>query len=71
VRSLALKLAASVLTLAATVASASFVTAHVKNRAAPLQPPVLSGSSGTSNLVVVAPSVQPTTASPIASTYAS
>jgi hypothetical protein len=70
-RSLALKLLATALTLGATVASAGFVTAHMKNSAAPLQPPVLSSSLGAGNLVVVGPSVQPTTASPIASTYAS
>ena len=70
-RSLALKLAATMLTLGATVGSAAFVTAHMKNAAAPLQPPVLSSSSGVGNVEVAGPSLQPTTASPIAATYAS
>jgi hypothetical protein len=71
VRALALKLAATLLTLGATVASAEFVTAHMKNSTAPLQPSVLSTSSGVGSVVVVGPAVQPTNASPIASTYAS
>jgi hypothetical protein len=70
-RSLALKIVATLLTLGVTVASAEFVTAHMKNAAAPLQPSVLSSSSGAGTVVVVGPSVQSTTASPIASTYAS
>lgn len=57
-----LKAVASALTIAATVASAVFVTSHLKNPAAPLQPTVLAAS---------APSVQPTTEPAITSTYAS
>jgi hypothetical protein len=71
VRTLALKLAATMVTLGATAASAMFVTGHIKNSAAPLQPPVMSSSVGVGSVVVVAPAVQPTTASPITSTYAS
>jgi hypothetical protein len=70
-RPLALKAAATLLTLGATMISALFVTSHLKNSAAPLQPPVLSSSTGVGDVVVVAPSVQPTSASPITSTYAS
>lgn len=70
-RPLALKIVASALTLGATVVSAVFVTSHMKNPAAPLQPPVLSSSAGVGSVVVIAPSVQPTSASPITSTYAS
>jgi hypothetical protein len=71
-RSLALKVAATALTLVATVASGLFVTAHMKNTSAPLQPPVLASSTGVGSVVVVRPSsVQPTDAPPIASTYAS
>ena len=70
-RPLALKVVASALALVATVVSAMFVTSHMKNPAAPLQPPVLASSAGVGSVVVVAPSVQPTSASPITSTYAS
>lgn len=70
-RTLALKFAATALTLGATVASALFVTGHIKNSTAPLQPPVLASSSGVGSVIVVGPQVQPTTAPPIASTYAS
>jgi hypothetical protein len=66
-----LKAAATVLTLGATVASAVFVTSHLKNPAAPLQPPVLAGTSALGGVVVVGPSVQPTNQPPITSTYAS
>ena len=70
-RPLLLKATATALTLGATFASALFVTSHMKNATAPLQPPVLASSSGVGRVVVVAPSVQPTDASPITSTYAS
>jgi hypothetical protein len=66
-----LKVAATVLTVGATVASAIFVTSHLKNPAAPLQPTVLTGTSALGGAVVVGPSVQPTSQPPITSTYAS
>lgn len=56
-----LKAVATALTIGATVASAVFVTSHLKNPSAPLQPTVLSAASA----------VQPTTAPAITSTYAS
>jgi hypothetical protein len=56
-----LKALATALTLASTVASAVFVTSHLKNQAAPLHPVVLS----------TAPAVQPTNEPAITSTYAS
>ena len=70
-RPLVLKSAATALTLAATVVSAVFVTSHMKNATAPLQPPVLTSATGIGSVVVVEPSVQPTNAPPITSTYAS
>lgn len=70
-RSLLIKIAATVLTLGATAASAVYVTSHLKNPSAPLQPAVLSGTSVLGGGVVVGPSVQPTNQPPISSTYAS
>ena len=74
-RPLALKAAATLLTLGTTVASALFVTAHLKNPSAPLQPPVLSGTSASVNTaggtLTVGPSVQPSDQQPMTSTYAS
>jgi hypothetical protein len=58
-RPLLLKIGATVLSLVATAASAAYVTAHVKNPNAPLQPPVLSSS------------VRPADVQPVTSTYAS
>lgn len=71
-----LKMAAAALTLGATVASAFYVTAHLKNPAAPLQPAVLSGGAGSTSsvlggAVIVGSSVQPTDSPPMTSTYAS
>ena len=60
VRPLLLKVAATALSLAATAASAAYVTAHVKNPAAPLQPPVLASTS-----------IRTTDVQPVTSTYAS
>jgi len=59
-RPVLLKVAATVISLAATVASAAYVTAHLKNPAAPLQPAVLASTT-----------VRPVEASPVTSTYAS
>jgi hypothetical protein len=70
-----LKAGATVLTLAATVGSAFFVTSHLKNPSAPLQPSVLNaGASTTSTLggtLTIGPSVQPSDKQPVTSTYAS
>jgi hypothetical protein len=67
-RPFVLKAAATALTMATTVASAIFVTSHIKNPGAPLQPSVLTTSQGA---LIVGPSVQPTDVEPITSTYAS
>ena len=60
-RPLLLKAGATVITLGATLLSALYVTAHLKNASAPLQPSVLTISA----------SVQPSDAQPVTSTYAS
>jgi len=71
-----LKAAATIFTVGATVASALFVTAHLKNPVAPLQPTVLSAQNGSSaselgGSVTIGPSVQPSSNQPVTSTYAS
>jgi hypothetical protein len=74
VRSFLLKTGATLLAVAATVLSSVYVTAHMKNPAAPLQPPVLDASKGATALggtVTVSPSVQSGSAQPVTSTYAS
>jgi hypothetical protein len=75
-RPFVLKAAATVLTIGAAVASAVFVTSHLKNPEAPLQPTVLNAGNGSSantvgGTLTVGPSVQPSNAAPITSTYAS
>jgi hypothetical protein len=60
-RPLVLKAGATVITLGATLLSALYVTAHVKNPSAPLQPSVVTISS----------SVQTSDVPPVTSTYAS
>lgn len=75
-RSFLLKAAATLLTVGATAASALFVTSHLKNPAAPLQPPVLNAGAGTSTTALggtltVGPSVHASNQEPITSTYAS
>jgi hypothetical protein len=75
-RAVILKAGATLLTIAATALSALYVTAHLKNPAAPLQPAVLSTSGGSSlsapgGTLTLGPSVQPSTAQPVTSTYAS
>jgi hypothetical protein len=75
-RTVILKAGATLLTVAATVLSALYVTAHLKNPAAPLQPTVLNASRGASvsapgGSLTLGPSVQPSTAHPVTSTYAS
>ncbi len=67
-----LKLGATVLTLGTTVASAMYVTAHLKNPSAPLQPTVLaSQTSGTVGGVTITPGVRQSDVQPVTSTYAS
>ena len=66
-----LKAVATALTVGATVASAVFVTSHLKNAAAPLQPTVLNASTTSVGGLTVGPAVQPTNQAPITSTYAS
>jgi hypothetical protein len=75
-RTVVLKLGATVLTVGATLLSAVYVTSHLKNPAAPLQPAVLSASSGSSvaapgGTLTLGPSVQPSNVQPVTSTYAS
>lgn len=71
-RSTLLKLGATVLTLGATVASAVYVTAHLKNPSAPLQPSVLaSQQSSVVGAVTITPGVRQTDVQPVTSTYAS
>jgi hypothetical protein len=60
-RPLLLKAGATLVTLGATLASALYVTAHLKNPSAPLRPSVLSISA----------SVQPSDVQPVTTTYAS
>ena len=67
-RTVVLKLGATVLTIVTTLVSASYVTTHLKNSAAPLQPTVIRASDGS---VVLGPSVQPGNVQPVTSTYAS
>jgi hypothetical protein len=64
-----LKAGATALTVGATLVSALWVTSHMKNPAAPLQPIVLSARTGGD--VTLTPSVQATDVAPITSTYAS
>ncbi len=71
-----IKAVAAALTVGATVASAVFVTTHLKNPAAPLQPAVVNAGNGSSTTALggtltVGPSVQPSNAEPMTSTYAS
>ena len=75
-RTAVLKLGATVLTVATTVLSALYVTSHLKNPAAPLQPSVLSATRGATvglpgGSLTIGPSVQPSDAQPVTSTYAS
>jgi hypothetical protein len=69
-RTLLLKFGATVLTLGTTLASAMYVSAHLKNPSAPLQPTVLASQSGTTG-VTITPGVRQTDVQPVTSTYAS
>jgi hypothetical protein len=76
VRLFLVKAVATALTVGATVASAVFVTTHLKNPAAPLQPAVVNAGNGSTSAslggtMTVGPSVQPSNATPVTSTYAS
>ncbi len=75
-RSAGLKLGATLVAVATTVLSSLYVTSHLKNPSAPLQPAVLSGSANGSVSMLggqlsVGPSVQPSDTQPVTSTYAS
>jgi len=67
----------TVLTVVTTVASAAYVTAHLKNPNAPLRPPVLS-AAGTATVttpfggsLTLTPEVRAADVQPVSSTYAS
>jgi hypothetical protein len=64
-RAFLLHAGATAMTIAATVAAALFVTSHIKNPEAPLQPPVLLDT------LTVGPAVEPSDQEPVTSTYAS
>jgi hypothetical protein len=67
-----LKTGTTVLTVGATVLSALFVTSHMKNPSAPLQPPVNSaGKTVSVGSVTIGPSVHSSDVQPVTSTYAS
>lgn len=75
-RSLVLRAGATILAIGATVLSSLYVTSHMKNPSAPLRPAVLNANNNgvvtlLGGTVSVGPSVQPSTAPPITSTYAS
>ena len=76
-RSLLLKAGATAFALGTTAVSALYVTAHLKNPGAPLQPPVLSTSTDASIGLPggvsfqIAPSVRHSDVQPVASTHAS
>jgi len=71
-RSVILKVGVTVLTLGTTLASALYVTAHLKNPSAPLQPAVLMSQPGdTVGGVTVTPGVRQSDVQPVTSTYAS
>jgi hypothetical protein len=71
-----LKSGATLFTIGTTMVSAVFVTSHLKNPAAPLQPPVLSAGQGQTasthgGTITIGPSVQSSDVQPVTSTYAS
>lgn len=71
-RSYLLKLGATVLTVGATVASAVYVTAHLKNPSAPLQPTVLASQEESPvGGLTFTPGVRQGDVQPVTSTYAS
>jgi hypothetical protein len=68
-RTVVLRAGATLLTLAATLLSSAYVTAHLKNPAAPLQPAVVKAARAGGP--TLGPSVQPGSGQPVTSTYAS
>ena len=75
-RALVLKAGATVLTVGTTLLASLYVTSHMKNPAAPLQPPVLTAGHGASvktsgGSLTIGPSVQQGDVQPVTSTYAS
>ncbi len=71
-RPFVLRLGATALTLGATLTSAVYVTAHLKNPSAPLQPTVLvSQQGGQVGGVTITPGVRQGDVQPVTSTYAS
>jgi hypothetical protein len=75
-RALVLKAGATVLTVVATALASVYVTSHLKNPSAPLQPAVLKANgngtvSALGGTVAVGPSVRPSDTQPVTSTYAS
>jgi len=71
-RPVLLKLGATALTLGATLASAVYVTAHLKNPSAPLQPTVLASQQGGQvGGVTITPGVRQSDVQPVTSTSAS
>jgi hypothetical protein len=71
-RSILLKAGATALTLGTTLASALYVTVHLKNPSAPLQPAVLVSQPGdTVGGVTITPGVRQSDVQPVTSTYAS
>jgi hypothetical protein len=71
-RSFLVKLGATALTLGTTVASALYVTAHMKNPSAPLQPAVVaSQQGGTVDGLTITPGVRQGDVQPVTTTYAS
>lgn len=73
-RELTLKAGVTALTIAAAFASAIYVSGHVKNGTAPLQPPVVGRVSALSNgagQLSLSPSVRSSDVESVTSTYAS
>jgi hypothetical protein len=68
-RAWVLKAGATALTLATTAVSAVYVTSHLKNPSAPLQPIVITTTQLSG--VTVTPGVQRTDLPPVTTTYAS
>jgi hypothetical protein len=67
-----LKLGATALTLGTTLAAAVYVTAHLKNPSAPLQPTVVASQQGGAiGGVTITPGVRQGDVQPVTSTYAS
>jgi hypothetical protein len=74
-RAFVLKGVVTGITMVATVVSALYVSAHVKNPAAPLRPSVVRGagaqSQAASGKLSLTPSVRSSDVQPVTSTYAS